>query len=96
MVATAGGVWTSRFLRSLGRLAIVPPVFAMAFAGYEITLYAATEVLPSSSGAFTLAVIFYILKVNAVAFGGLLVLEYAATRMGLAPPAPVSTAPIPA
>lgn len=58
--------------------------FAAALAGYGIALYAATAVLPSDSSVFSLAVALYILKVNVVAFGGLLVLQYTGARIGLA------------
>ena len=36
--------------------------------GYEISLYAATAVLPSDSSALSLAVVLYILKVNVSSF----------------------------
>lgn len=82
LIATALAAGLNGVLRPFGWLATVPA----AFAAYEIALYGARAVLPSSSGAFSPAVVFYILKVNAVALGGLLVLEYAAARLGLALP----------
>lgn len=75
-------------LRPFGEVLTVLSSFAAAFVGYEIALYAATAMLPSDSSAFSLAVVLYILKVNAAAFGGLLVLQYAGARTGLAPPQP--------
>jgi hypothetical protein len=86
LVATALAAGINSVLRPYGWLATVPAAFAAAFAGCEIALYMATAVLPSGSGAFSLAVVLYILKVNAVALGGLFVLEYAAARLGLALP----------
>lgn len=77
-------------LRRFGWVIAIPAAFAAAFAGYEITLYAATAVLPSDSSAFSPAVVLYILKVNVVAFGGLLVLHYVSTRIGLALPWPAA------
>jgi hypothetical protein len=84
MVSTALAAEVGRARPRLGWALTVPASFAAAFAGYEIALYAATAVLPSDSSAFGLAVVLYILKVNVVAFGGLLVLQYAGTRTGLA------------
>jgi hypothetical protein len=94
VIATALAAGINRVLRPFGWLATVPAVFAAAFAGYEIALRTATVVLPSNSGAFSVPVVLYILKVNAVALGGLFVLKYAAARLGLALPR-LSTAAAP-
>jgi hypothetical protein len=51
MFATMLAVGIGSVLRPFGWLMAVPAAFAAAFAGYEITLYAATAVLSSSSGA---------------------------------------------
>jgi hypothetical protein len=86
MIATALAAEADRALRRFGWTLAVPAVFAVAFAGYEITLYAATAVLPSDSSVFSLAVVLYSLKVKVVAFGGLLALQYVGTLTGLALP----------
>lgn len=65
-----------------------------AYATYELLLYAATWLLPSGGGAFSLAVVAHILLINAVAYAGLLVLQGAAARVGLpAPKLPASAVP---
>jgi hypothetical protein len=92
MIATALAVGMNSGLRPLGRLVTILPAFVAAFAGYEITLYAATAVLSSSYGAFSWTVVLYILKVNAVALSGLLVVQYAAARAGFALPQPSAAA----
>jgi hypothetical protein len=74
--------------REFGRVPSMLASFAAAFAGYEIVLYVATAVLPSDPSAFSPAVVLYFLKVNAVAFGGLLLLRYAGVRTGLVLPQP--------
>jgi hypothetical protein len=87
IIATALAAVAGNALRPTGWALAVPASFAAAFAGYEISLFAATVVLPDSS-AFSLAVVLYILKVNVAAFVGLLVLQYAGARLGLALPRP--------
>ena len=86
MIATGMAAGTETALRSSARPLTMLVSFAAAFAGYEGALYAATAVLPSEPSAFRLSVVLYILEVNAIALGGLLVLQYAGTRIGLAPP----------
>ena len=84
IVATAVAAAVGATLRSFGRALTVLAAFAAAFAAYEVTLFAATAVLPSDAGAFGLLVVLYILKVNALALAGLLVLQFAGARIGLA------------
>jgi hypothetical protein len=86
MIATGIAVGAERALRPSAWPLTMLVSFAAAFAGYEVALYAATAVLPSEPSVFGLAVMLYILEVNAIAFGGLLVLQYAGARIGLALP----------
>jgi hypothetical protein len=88
MIATALAVEVGSVLRRFGWLLTVLASFTAAFAGYEITLYTVTAVLPSDASAFSVAVVFYILKVNVVALGGLLALQYIGAWTGLAQPRP--------
>jgi len=67
-------------------LATVGGAFLIAFVGYQLGLYAATFVLPSSSGAFSYAVVRYVATVNAVAFIALLALHWLASMVGLVRP----------
>ena len=60
--------------------------FLIAFIGYQLGLYAAAFVLPSSSGAFSYAVVRYVATVNAVAFIALLALHWLASMVGLVRP----------
>jgi len=66
-----------------GHLAAV----AAAFAAYEAVLFGATAVLPVEDYAFSPAVVLLLLKINAVAFAGLWVLQSLGERFGLAVPA---------
>jgi hypothetical protein len=86
VIATGIAAWTERTLQSLARPLTMLLAFTAAFAGYEVVLYTATVVLPSEPSAFSLAVVGYILEVNAIAFAGLLALQYAGMRIGLALP----------
>jgi hypothetical protein len=86
MIATALAAAIGGAVRPFGWVLTVLASFAVAFAGYEIALYAATLVLASDASAFSFPVGFYILKVNVVALGGLLVLQYFGARTGLAQP----------
>ncbi|HUN99269.1 MAG TPA: hypothetical protein VMU69_23940 [Bradyrhizobium sp.] len=86
VVATGIAARTKWTLRSLARPLIILGSFAAAFIGYEVVLYTATVVLPSEPSAFSPAVVGYILEVNAIAFAGLVALQYASVRIGLALP----------
>jgi hypothetical protein len=96
MIATALAGGAERAVRRYGLTASMLASFAAAFTGYEIALRAATIVLPAHPDSFGLAVTLYVLKINAIAFAGLLVLQFAGTRIGLATPRraaePVATA----
>lgn len=85
-VATAFAAGAGNAVRPFGWVLTVLTSFAAAFAGYEITLFAAAAVFSSASSAFSLVLVLYILKVNIVALGGLFVLQYVGARTGLALP----------
>jgi hypothetical protein len=57
--------------------------FAIAFATYEIALFAATAVLPSSAAAFSFPIVVRILAINGGAFVGLLAIQRLAVWFGL-------------
>ena len=57
--------------------------FLSAFATYELALYAASFWLSSSDTAFSWATVGYILQVNALGLGSLLVLKLVAASVGL-------------
>ena len=57
--------------------------FLSAFAVYELALYAASFWLSGSDTAFSWATVGYILQVNALGLGGLLVLKLVAPSVGL-------------
>jgi hypothetical protein len=80
MIATALAAATEKAVRPYGWTAAMLVSFTSAFAGYEIALYVATAVLPSDVSAFGTAVVL------AIAFAGLLVLQYVGTRIGFALP----------
>jgi hypothetical protein len=57
--------------------------FATAFAVYELVLFAATAILPSSAAAFSLPVVARILAINGAAFLGLLIIQRFGIWLGL-------------
>jgi hypothetical protein len=57
----------------------------VAYAAYEVTLYAAAMVLGGSETAFTPAILGHVFAINAVAFAGFLILERAAVALALKP-----------
>jgi hypothetical protein len=86
MIATALAAGAELAARPYGWTAAMLASFAAAFAGYEIALRAAALVLPSHPDSFGIAVTLYVLKVNALAFAGLLALQFIGARIGLATP----------
>jgi hypothetical protein len=64
--------------------------FLAAFVVYEVALYAAAFVLPSSDAAFSLATILYVLKVNVAGLAVLVALSFGARAIGLARPVPIA------
>ena len=86
LAATAIAMGTEIALRRAGWVVAAVGAFAAAFAGYELVLLATTLVLPSGPGVFGKSVVLYILDVDALAFIGLLLLQGAGQRFGLALP----------
>jgi hypothetical protein len=66
-----------------GPFLIMGAAFAAAFVAYELALYVASFWLPGSDSAFSWSVISYILVVNALGLGGLLLLQVIGTLVGL-------------
>jgi hypothetical protein len=64
-------------------MVVIAGAFLAAFVGYQLGLYAATFVLPSSAGAFSYAVVSYVATVNVIAFVCLLGLHWVASTVGL-------------
>jgi hypothetical protein len=84
VAATAAAMLAQQALRKSGTAFAVIGSFAAAFVTYEVLLFAITPW--RSGGDFALPVVRYILYVNAIAFAGLLLLQTAATAVGLAVP----------
>jgi hypothetical protein len=61
--------------------------FLAAFAVYELTLFAATAILPSTGSAFSVAVVARIFAINATALVGLILLHRTAVDLGVLAPA---------
>ena len=87
LAATVVGFLAARVLvmaiAPVNALLTIGGAFLVAFVGYQLGLYAATFVLPSSSGAFSYAVVSYVATVNAIAFVALLALHWLASMAGL-------------
>ena len=71
-----------RFERS-GPFISTALAFLSSFAVYELALYAATFVLAGTDTAFSWPIVGYILQVNALGLGGLIVLKLIAASVGL-------------
>jgi hypothetical protein len=71
-----------------GGLAMAAVAFAAAFVAYEGTLLAATLVLPSGDGAFSAAVVGYVLQTNLLGLAVLAVISVAIEAAGLRAPRP--------
>ena len=82
-LCTIAAMFTKYQLSKGGAVLKAIVFFAAALAVYEATLFALS---PSASASdFALPVVAYIVKVNSVAFLGLLLVKIAATRLGYAP-----------
>ena len=68
--------------RRAGPVVAAAAAFSSSFIAYQFVLYAATAFLPS--GVHSVSVLVWIFEVNALAFGGLLILQHAAEWIGLA------------
>jgi hypothetical protein len=84
VAATAAAMLAQQALRKGGAAFAVIGSFAAAFVTYEALLFAISPW--RSGGDFAWPVVRYILDVNAIAFAGLLLLQTAATAVGLAVP----------
>jgi hypothetical protein len=71
-----------RFERS-GPFVSTGLAFLSAFAVYELALYAASFWLPGNDTAFSWAIVGYVLQVNALGLGGLILLRLVAASVGL-------------
>ena len=82
VAGTAAAMLAHQALRKAGAATAVIGSFAAAFITYEVLLYALTPW--RSGGDFAMPVVLYILKVNAIAFAGLLTLQIGAMAVGFA------------
>lgn len=85
--------WTVKRHAEAGHpLAILAMAFAAAFVAYEVALHAANIVLSDSDAAFAWSIVFYILEVNVLALGGLIVVKALSLVAGLQFPAALDSA----
>src|SRR5262249_858616 len=59
--------------------------FVFGFLAFELTLFAATAILPSGAEAFSLAIVGWVFAINGLALAGILGLQRAAEAVGLGP-----------
>ncbi len=64
---------------SAGDYTRVAIAFASAFVGYELSLYAAGFLLPTADDAFSIATVMRVFEINALAFAGFLLIQWAMT-----------------
>jgi hypothetical protein len=74
--------WTGTRVSSLSGAAVPVAAFAVAFAVYEATLFAAAVTLLGGAGEFTIATIGRVLEINAIAMAALLLLNRAGALAG--------------
>ncbi len=86
LAATQAAFSTQSLLRRAHAALAAGAAFMAAFVAYEFLLYAATAFLPSGDEAFSMAVVLQILGINALAWAGLMALQKAGERSGLAQP----------
>jgi hypothetical protein len=84
ILATLAGQWTVRPSMSAGRTVGYVTTFLVAFAVYEVALFAVSATLLGGTEIYTAAIQGGILALNAVAFVGLLVLHGLAVSAGFA------------
>lgn len=83
-LGTLAGFAAARAAVANARLPLVVALavaFTAAFVVYELALYAASFALGASDEAFSMDVVGYILRINAVSFAGLLLLHRAAVAL---------------
>ncbi|HEY4124325.1 MAG TPA: hypothetical protein VGM36_06900 [Rhizomicrobium sp.] len=87
-IASVAAVRTSLASRSFVPQSVATHLvaFCAAFVTYEAVLYA-TGILASDTGGFSMAIVGWILWVNALAFAGLLLIHGIGRTLGLATPA---------
>lgn len=83
-VAAVIGFAAARAITSAEKAPLLTGVaaFAASFVFYQTGLYAVSFILGGSEYAFSLEVVGYVLRVNVVAFAGLLILHRAAVALG--------------
>lgn len=86
LVATAAAIGVDVALRRAPWALKAVGAFIAAFVVYELAIYAPVVMLPSETSAYSFDVVLYILEVNAIAFGALLVLQAIGRFAGLALP----------
>jgi len=84
ILATLAGQWTVRHSTGRGRAVGYMATFLVAFAVYEVALFAVSATLLGGTEIYTAAIQGRILALNAVAFVGLLVLHGLAVSAGFA------------
>lgn len=84
LLATGAAIAVQRRVSSAAFVGLVL-AFVSAFTVYELTLYAASFVLPGSEAAFAWPVVADILKVNALTLLGLTLLSFGAAMVGFLP-----------
>jgi hypothetical protein len=82
LATLAASVATRMPLPRFGRILVG---FVFGFLAFELTLFAATAILPSGDEAFSLAIVARVFAVNGLALAGLLVLQRTAEAVGLGP-----------
>jgi hypothetical protein len=86
IVGTGAAMLTVRALSRMPWSVAAIAALATAFVGYELALFAADFVLPSSPSDYGVPVLLYVFEINGFAFAGLLVLQALGRTLGLASP----------
>lgn len=86
MAATAAAMLTVTGMRAMSWAIAAIATLMVAFVSYELVLFAADFVLPSTPSDYGVPVLLYVLEVNGFAFAGLLVLQGLGHSLGLTSP----------
>jgi hypothetical protein len=92
VIATAAAIGAVSLMRALPWAVAAMATLAVACGVYELSLYAATAVLPTEADAFSAQTVLYVVEVSGVAFAGLLILQGIGQAIGLAAPKPQTAA----
>ncbi|MDJ0608375.1 MAG: hypothetical protein QNJ67_05320 [Kiloniellales bacterium] len=86
LAGVGAAILSLRLARKAGLALAIPVAFVASWAAQQGTVFAASLLLGATASAFAPAVLWFIFWTNAVAFAGLLAVQWMGGRIGLARP----------